>query len=36
MKGGINKLVRNIVATKGKSEFEKVTSSIPILTFHSV
>jgi len=24
MKGGINKIVRNIVATKGKSEIEKV------------
>jgi hypothetical protein len=24
MKGGINKLVRNIVATKGSGEFEKV------------
>lgn len=24
MKGGINKIVRNIVATKGKSDFDKV------------
>ncbi len=24
MKGGFNKIVRNIVATKGHSEFEKV------------
>jgi hypothetical protein len=26
MKGGINKLVRNLVATKGKSEIEKVSN----------
>lgn len=24
MKGGINKLIRNIAATKGKSDFDKV------------
>jgi hypothetical protein len=28
MKGGINKLVRNIVATKGKSDFEKVSDIV--------
>ena len=26
MKGGINKLIRNINATKGKTDFDKVTS----------
>ena len=25
MKGGLNKIFRNVAATKGKSDFEKVT-----------
>lgn len=33
MKGGINKLVRNIVATKGKSDFEKVNYPYSIMLF---
>ena len=28
MKGGINKIVRNIVATKGKSDIEKVSCNV--------
>ena len=30
MKGGINKLIRNIAATKGKSDFDKVIAQICI------
>ena len=32
VKGGINKIFRNIAATKGKSDFEKVSSPFFILT----
>ncbi len=28
MKGGINKIIRNIAATKGKSDFDKVCNHI--------
>ena len=32
MKGGINKIIRNVVATKGKSDFDKVCLSMPTPT----
>ncbi len=33
MKGGINKIVRNLNATKGKTDFDKVL--LDLLTWHS-